>query len=367
MTQKVRFGGLFALALTGLIFTFVVGVQAQDEEETQPAAPTAKKVNVKKEGLAISDPKLYEVPLRTVPIKQIDLVAHEDGVVINTSVKPGDRVNIQAEAVRLDDSRHKLVSARAKGLLDAAKAEQKIADASKDADRIEAATARMNAAEAEFNLAEMSLQATISRVPFAGEILDVYVVAGQYVRAGDKLLTLADTSNYQVRVPIDRTVGKVGGEHEILIEKTAFKGKITAILPPESRFDPVRNLVNSLSTALIEIPNPNGEYFPGQTVYSKLLPQKPFALVLISAIQNQGDGVRKIQIVRQGVVRDVPIEELTQSGTDRVFVAGAFIPGDEIILSSSEPLLDGQILTVPTPNARPGQTQPGVRSPTTGF
>ena len=60
----------------------------------------------------------------------------------------------------------------------------------------------------------------------------------------------------------------------------------------------------------------------------------------------QAAGGRKVQVIRQGVVRDVKVEPLSQQGTERIFVAGTFTQGDEIILSKSQPLKDGDQVSI---------------------
>jgi hypothetical protein len=48
-----------------------------------------------------------------------------------------------------------------------------------------------------------------------------------------------------------------------------------------------------------------------------------------------------VQVIRDGFVRDVKVELLGQMGEDYVFVSGRFGLTDELVLKSSEPLLDG--------------------------
>ena len=142
-------------------------------------------------------------------------------------------------------------------------------------------------------------------------------------------------------------------------------------------------MINNLATAVVQIDNSKGEFFAGQSVFTKIIPQNPFGSVPTIALQNHADGIRKVQVLRQGVVRDIPVQELTQMGPERLFVSGAFSPDDEVIISSTQPLKDGQMVrsravaaktdednaaaaTNPTgvkpvaPNAQPKNKAPGL-------
>lgn len=336
----------------------------------------AQEVTLKREAISIADPKGYQVPLRTVPTKVLEITAPADGVVRQVLVKSGSKVMSQAEACRFDDEAQKLVVDRAKANLAAAKTELKIAAAKKEADQEELAKAHISAAEADLKLAELQLERTSVKIPFAGDLLKVEVAPGQFARAGQRLMTLVDSTSMLVEVPVDRSQVKVGGDFEISIEKTPVKSKIQVILPADKSFEPLRNLIHNLATAVVQVDNSKGEFYAGQTVFTKVIPQHPFGHIPTAALQNHGDGNRKVQVLRQGVVRDIPVQELTQMGPDRLYVAGAFAPDDEVIITSTMPLKDGQLIRARTvaaarpegdAPATPGATKtaaPATKKPT---
>ena len=320
----------------------------------------AQEVTLKREAISIADPKGYQVPLRTAPVKVLEITAPADGIVRQVLVKSGAKVMSQAEACRFDDEAQKLGVDRAKANLVAAKAELKIAEEKKEANLEELAKAHVTAAEADLRLAELQLERTSVKIPFAGELFKVEVVAGQFARAGQRLMTLVDSSSILVEVPVDRSQVKVGGDFEISIEKTAVKSKVQVILPPEKSFEPLRSLIHNLAMAVVQVDNSKGEFYAGQTVFTKVIPQHPFGHVPTSALQNHGDGNRKVQVLRQGVVRDIPVQELTQMGPDRLFVAGAFSPDDEVIITSTTPLKDGQLIRSRTVAAAKPESEPAT-------
>ena len=325
----------------------------------------AQEVTLKREAISLADPKGYQVPLRTVPLKVLEVTAPADGVVRQVLVKSGQRVMSQAEACRFEDDAQRLVVERAKANLVAAKSELKIAVAKKDPDQEEAAKARVTAAEADLKLAELMLERTSVKIPFPGDLFKVDVVAGQFVRAGDRLLTLVDSTAMLIEVPVDRSQVKAGADFEVLIEKTPVKAKVQVVLPADRSFEPLRNLVHNLATAVVQVDNSKGEFFAGQTVFTKVIPQHPFGHVPTVALQNQGDGLRKVQVLRLGVVRDIPVQEMTQMGPDRLYVSGTFAPDDEVIISSTMPLKDGQMIRARTVAAAKPDGEPDPTAPAT--
>lgn len=304
----------------------------------------AQDVTIKREPIAVSDPKAYQVPLRTVPLKLLEITAPFDGIVKQVLVKPGAKSLTQTEALRMGDEAQTLVLDRARAHLQGARIELRIAQGKKDADQEELAKTHVVAAEADLKLAELQLDRASIKLPFGGEIHKVDVVPGQFVRTGERLLTLVDASILTIEVPVDRSKVKAGSEIELSIEKTPIKAKVQVVLPAEKAFEPLRTLINNLATAVVQIENPKGEFFAGQSVFSKVIPQQTFGHIPTIALQNTPEGVRKVQVLRQGIVRDVSVQELTQMGSERLFVAGAFSAEDEVIVSTTQPLKDGQIV-----------------------
>ena len=337
--------------------------------------PSWGQVTIKREAVTLRNPKDFNVPLRTRPARQIDLTCPQNGYVRLVNVKVGEKASARGEAVRMDDTVAKLELDRAKANYQAAKIELKIAEGKKDAAQQELAQAHLDSAQAGLKLAEFSLEQLAIRVPFAGEVFRVLVAPGQFVRAGEPLVTIAETTSLAVEVPADRTQLKAGAEIDLMVEQTAIKSKVQVVLPPIPQFESLRDMVSSLATAVVQIENPRGEFHAGQSVYTTLVPQHPFTPVPTTAIkagtqENGNEGKRYVQVLRQGVVRDISIQPLTQVGENRIFVAGAFALGDEVIVESSQPLKDGQQVRPQTGGAAAtAETPPAAAAPaaTGGF
>lgn len=234
------------VALCGVLSSPVLF--AQDEQPAAPAAaaPVEEPVVIKREPLTLIDARTYRVPLQLDPIRKLELVAPHDGVVRSISGKPGGKVPKETSVIQLDDAAAALRVKRAKANLQAAKIEKKVADAAKQPDAIELAQARLEAVEAELALEELAAQQLVLRARFAGELARINVSEGDYVRQGQVLAVLTDSTKLQVELPVDRDSAKVGGPIKFQVEAVDMEGKISAVMPLAARFDPLRELSEGL-------------------------------------------------------------------------------------------------------------------------
>jgi membrane fusion protein (multidrug efflux system) len=318
----------------------------------QPGVPASEAlpVVIERAPLAIRPASTYDVPLKLRAAKEIGIVALTEGIVLPLRIKPGDKAAAAAELLRLDARVRQLELERAEAALRVASEEQQKGGAS----------ALMDVARKDFEIAQARLEQTIIRMPWDGVVYRVHVVEGQYVRPGDLLVTAADPTRVQVETPIDRNTAKPGAAVDIKVEDVTVQGKLTAILPLSERLDPLRGLFASIASGVVEIDNADGRFLPGQTVYSAMIPRQPVAEAPSVAVSNSPEGGRKVQVIRDGSVRDVAVELLGQAGQEYVWVSGRFAPGDELILRTSEPLPDGTQVAPQTTaiGAAPGGTPP---------
>ena len=336
--------------------------QGADREPEEGA-----EVVIRRRAVLPRDPRPYQIGLHLEPAKKVVLVAPGLGTVASVLAEPGRAVNSGAELVRLDADEQALEVERAKALL---AAERAAGGAGSEH--------RVAAAEAAVKLAELRADRRGVRAPFAGTVYEVHVVAGQPVRPGDPLATLADASELVAYVPVDRSPGEpapdaapgappppapeVGDALPISVEGADARATITALLPLSERFEPVRDLVASPATARVTLPG--DRYRDGQTVYVPVLPRDPVAEVPAEALIPAADGGRLVQVVRENVVRDLPVRLLGRVGEGRAFLSGPFAAGDEVILSTSRELPDGTVLAAAENPLLPGETDrpaPGGR------
>ena len=334
--------GFCGLGLVSLFWSWAA-LEAQDDAASPAAAAGAgqEEIVIKREAIQLADPRAYKVALSLVPIRTFDFTAPIDGYVKSVSGKPAEKLKKESNIVQMDNQAAATIVKRAKANVLAARLEKKIADGKGDMDQVALAAARLEAAEADLELAQLQERQLSIRAPFEGELIRIKVQEGQYVHAGEVLGTLIDTTKLQVELPVDRDATKVGSSISFKIEATEAQGKVTAILPLISRFDPLRELSEGLATAVVEVDNASHKLMAGQSVHVDLIPAAPVAEITTAAVSNQADGNRKVQVLRDNVVRTITVAVHTRIGTDRVFVSGPFRSGDELILSSSKELADG--------------------------
>ncbi len=334
-----------------------------------PAAP-GDQVVIKRDAAAPIDPQRFRTALYLSPAKTVTLVAPYDAIVRAVSLKPGEHRPVQTEVARLDNTVQKLQFQRAQSLHKAAVLEQKL---SEDAtgDRKELVQAKVDAAKAEVDLAQYLMDQSQLRLPFAGEVLRYLVSEGQFVRAGDPVAVVGDTSQMQVEIPVERSQIEGTKTYVIKVEGAEAEARVEAVLPLNQKFDPLRELFDSLTSAVLILENPKRQYQPGQAVIVPLIPRHPVVEVANGAIANRSDGGRKVQVLRDSVVRDIPITLMGAVGSDRSFVSGPFSAGDEVISESSHLLADGFPVRPGTGKKKPsddaGNTKPATKPAQTGF
>jgi RND family efflux transporter MFP subunit len=338
-----------------------------------PVAAPGDTVVIKREAVAPVDPQKYRTSLYLMPIRTLTLVAPTSGIVRGLAVKTGQPLQAQTEAVRLDNTTQKLRLKRAQALYKVAVLEMERLAAS--AEQKELMQARVDAAKAEVELAEYELELASIRMPFAGEVLRFLVSEGQFVKAGDPVAQAGDTLKLQVEIPVERSQVVEGKSFPLKIEGEEVEAQVQAVLPLDPKFDPLRDLFDSLASAVVVIDNAKRRFQPGQTVHVPLIPRHPVAEVPSGAVANRSDGGRKVQVLRNDVVRDVPVVLMGSVGVDRLFVSGPFAPGDEVIFESSHQLGDGFPVKAATAKARrtdgtagsPAAEPKGSKKPTTDF
>jgi len=327
-------------------------------------------VVIEREPAVLVPPKTYQVSLSLEPAKHLQLAPLKDGIVQRVSCETGQKLEKEAEALRMDDRDLQLMLERAKANYRAAELELRRAQNGKDADLVEIAEAKKQAAKAELDLAELRSRQAVIRAPFDGEILRVHVIDGEWVRAGQPLAELADTTKLQVEIPVDRQDenSAPGKTVKLRMDDVEVEGTIETILPPAEKFDPLRDLVGSVASAIVVLDNSEDQYAVGQTVHSPLVPRHPVCEVAKSSIKSQSNGQWKLQVIRKGVVHDLSVSALGRLGEDRMYVSGPFAKGDQVITSTSQELPDGTQVTQ-DPRANPQLRRQGtpVRLPSDPF
>ncbi|MBX3441036.1 MAG: HlyD family efflux transporter periplasmic adaptor subunit [Planctomyces sp.] len=305
---------------------------AEPPRASSPAAIEGRPAVIERTPLTIRPAELYQIPLQLQPVRTLTISPRRDGVVATLHAKLGDKVQSGAEVARMETQERQLELTRAQAGYKAALAEQS---------QGEAAAARVEVAKADLDLAQLRLEQCNLKTLLTGVIIAVHVTEGQFVQAGQPVMTIIDPSQLRVEVPVDGRTSAAGGSVELKIEDATASATLQAVVPLRPQFEPLRDLFVSVATGVASIDNSGGKFQAGQTVFSPLIPRQPVAEVPTAALSNTGAGQRKVQVIREGFIRDVVVQPLGQIGDDHVFVAGRFGAGDELVLKSTEPLLDG--------------------------
>ncbi len=342
-------------ATTALALQLGAGAASAQFGTAPPAAPAGKPAEgkpaiIERAPLILRDSSKFQIPLKLDAAKSVHVAARIDGVVATVLTKLGDRVQAQAEVARLESQERQLELTRAQAALRAAQAERTVNAGSGAA----IAEARVEEAKAAVDLAALRLDFCLLRTPLTGLVTKVHVTEGQFVKAGDPLVTVVDPTLLRVEVPVDSSTVSAGGTASILVEDQTLSGTVEAVVPLSDRFEPLRDLFVSISSGILTLDNAGGRLRVGQTAYSPMIPRQAVTEVPTSTISNTGDGERRVQVIRDGIVRDIRVQLLGQQGDEYVFVSGRFGPADELVLKSSEVLLDGARVVAADGAAAPG-------------
>lgn len=362
---------IFALSL--LLIYPVLAQEESSETEEAPARTTEESATddssplvVHKEPIQIVSQRSYQIPLYLEPNQKVQITAPVTSTILKVNVESGDMVKKGDELVQLENIVQRLELEKATAAREMAEVQLRMAEKSEDEDEIQLATARVAYSKAELELAKYELNRTSVKAPFDGRIFRVESSLGQEVERGWTMMTIGDVSKLTVEIPVDRKKVKTGDRIEIGIEDQNVQVSVHALLPLGERFAPIRELVESAASAIVNLDNLDGKYQPGQTVFVPIIPRHPVTEVANSSITNASGGKKKVQVLRENYVNDIEVQVFGPVGATRSYVSGTFLNGDLLVTGSSKPLSDGMHLT-PTTHSAPGSTgRQGVDKNRTG-
>ena len=214
---------------------------------------------------------------------------------------------------------------------------------------LELARARLDELGAERQLLSVTLQKTMIRAPFSGELGLRRVSEGAWVSPSTLLATLQDTSSLKLDFTLpERYAGAVrrGGTFRFRVDgqSETFTGKITALEPSvdaATRSLLVRGVVDG-ATALLPGSSASIEV-PLRVEQALLVP----AIAIIPGIEG-----RRVYVADAGRVRSVPVE-IGFRAADRAQVLSGLAPGDRVITTNLLRLREGAPVKI--------SSEPGVR------
>ena len=300
----------------------------------QPArAASATRVQVQSQA-AQPVTRFISVNGRTAPARSVQLKAETEGRVEALSAARGEPVR-QGEAIlRLDlrDRQARLEQARAsvtehrtayEGQLKL-KAEGYVSDT-----QIAETLAKLESARAELKRAELDLEYRVMRAPFDGVILDRQVELGDFVRAGDAVVSFVDNTRLIVTGSIAeqdaRYVAPGAVASAVLVTGQEVTGRLRYV-------SPVADEGTRTFTVELEVPNPDGSLPAGVTAEMRIpggemLAQK-IAPSLLTLDSEGNIGVKTLDGYNR--VEFYPVE-IARSDNDGIWVAG--LPDNATIIT----------------------------------
>ena len=199
-------------------------------------------------------------------LKSVTLTSEATGLVTEVNIAPGKRVSEGDVLLRLDDEQQRIALERARAQYPIAKdnAERYASLAETEAAsalEAEAAFNNFKTIEADMRAAEFAVQQRTIRAPFDGVIGLTDVEPGDYLRAGDVVATLDDTSSLIVQFSIPQEAADAVAIGQTVTARlasggTPYEGAVSAI---DSRVDPTTRTLRIEAS----FENDNGGLLPG--------------------------------------------------------------------------------------------------------
>lgn len=279
---------------------------------------------------------------QAVAWRQTVILAQVNGRVIRLPVRENDAVAAGALLVQLDPTEYELALAEARAAVQQAEAtyreqtlfDDRIEDPQVRAERERVARAKSGLDQAEVRLkrAELDLARTRVVAPFAGRVASIKVVPGQWVRAGDELMTVVALDPIKVEVQVlEGEVGYLAPGRLALVSfaafpDTVFTGRIETI-------NPVVDQATRTAKVTVTVPNPGGRILPGMyariSLEARRFPDRilvPRAAILerdrrTMLFVYEGDergGLAKWRYVTTGLANDSVVEIVENPETEMV-------------------------------------------------
>lgn len=251
------------LLVVGLGFGFFLHIQKMIASAPKPGPQTVTSIKVKSMDW---QPQIKAVG-SLLPVRGVDLAAEVAGLVREVQFKSGDTVKKGAVLVQLnadsDAAQLQALEAAAdlaRVVYDRDKAQYDAKAISKA--QLDTSTADLKAKKAQVAQQRALVEKKVIRAPFSGRLGITTVMPGQYINAGDKIVTLQKLDPIYVDFNLpEKMVSRLQPGQHVELSVDAFpdmgiKGQITAINP---------KVDTSTRNVLVEatLPNKSQQLLPG--------------------------------------------------------------------------------------------------------
>jgi len=291
--------------------------------------------------------------------EMVHITAEVEGAVSEVRIQQGDRVTPKTVIARIDPERYRLENERAKSALDQAQAELGRAQAdlrrreelaanqlvaAEELTRSRGENARLEAAvevaRAALGIAQQNLRKAELRPPQAGVINTRSVETGQYVKMGDKLATLVDTSRLRLRFKVSEAESLRCRDGETVSFRVGALGANdfpARIYHVGEMADPTTRQVEVLAW----VKNP-GELKPGFFAEVTLATESHEGALVVpeGAVQASERGF-VTYVVDGGKARLQPVEIGLRTADGIVEIVSGLTAGQIVVIEGSDRLADG--------------------------
>jgi len=291
--------------------------------------------------------------------EMVQVTAEVEGAVSDVVFHEGDRVGPGTVLLRIDPERYRLEAERAEAALQQARAEygraqadltrrEELAEnklvAQEEMTRSRGENLRLAAAveavKAAHAIALQNLRRSEVRPPKAGEINSRTVDTGRYVKAGDVLATLVDTSRLRLRFKLsegESLRAQVGGEATFRVGAIGSRDFTGRIYHVSGVADPATRQVEVLAW----VRNP-GVLKPGFFAEVRLAGETRKGAVVVpeGAVQASERGF-VTYVVADGRAHARPVKIGLRTGNAEVEILDGVRPGETVVIEGSDTLADG--------------------------
>lgn len=377
-TSLLRYTGpVLVLALGIGLFVLLSATAPQPESEDSGARPVTVYTHVaERSDTVLSVETQGEVRART----NIDLTAQVAGRVVSVSQEyvEGGRFDSETVLLKIEDTDYQLALREAQAAV--AAAELGVQQALADADvaqkqlrgdpnpsdlalkkpQIEEARARREAALAALAQAELNLDRTQVRLPFAGRVASTAVHVGEYVALGTPLGRVFATDEVQVRLPLnDQQLSALGlpigyaaedGEAPVVTlsadvagRKQQWRGELARI---DAAMDSATRLI--YATARVEDPYGSGRSASGMPLAVGLFVKAEIAgRTVEGAVRIPSQGLRpgdQLFVVDKSGLLDIRKADVEHLTSEHAVLREGLRPGERLVVSALRNPISGMSL-----------------------
>ena len=357
--------GLFALTLVML----VVKLLGEPKEVPQPPVPveveTVSRADIEQivtaTGAIESNATVNIMPKVSGRLESLSTGTPEGGTRIEEGVaaRKGEQIGLidralyvaaaeqaraQARAAEADAADAEREQKRMISLFESGSATEQMRD--KAVTAAKTAAARLGAAKAALELAEINLQESVLKSPMDGVVTRKYIDEGNLVSVGQPVVTIADIAQVKVIVAVSEkhtTLVKEGVPCRLMVDAypdKVFAAKVSSVWPA---LDPA---TRSLQVE-IRLDNPGMELKPGMFAKVDLILERKTSVIVIPFDSVTGGKVSPAFVYT--VNNSVAYKHVVEPGivqADKVEVISGLNEGEELVVNGMTYLKDGMAVEV---------------------